>query len=81
MNDNEDNDQDIAMRRAIRGYWRSHSARTHNRLKPNIWMSIVTATELWAGCWEYKVTLRAEDGTELRHTRFLKIDNEWSTVK
>ena len=77
----QDTDEDIAWRRAVRGYWRSHAARQHNRLAPDILMSGVKSVELWAGCWEFKVTLRAEDGTTLRHTRYLKMDNEWSTMK
>ena len=77
MNNCDNDDEDMALRRATRGYWRSWSARMHNRREPDILMSGVKSVELWTGSWEYEVSLRATDGTELRNTRYYKLNNEW----
>ena len=58
--------EETALQKAIHGYLRSAMYRRHGKKDPNRKLSSVEKTNKLGGVTEFKITLRANDGTELR---------------
>lgn len=73
--------EETAMQKAIHGYLRSAMHRRHGKKEPNRKLSSVEMTDKPGDITEYTVTLRADDGTELRQFVYrLLPDGEWERV-
>jgi hypothetical protein len=74
--------EDIALKKAIHGYYRSMAYRRHEKARPDELLCSVTKTDQGDGITQFTITLRGYDGTELQQiVWWLLADGHWQRIK
>lgn len=74
--------EETAIQKAIHGYMRSALYRRHGKREPDRKLSSVVKANRPGGVTEYTITLRADDGMELRQFVYhLMPGGEWQRVR